>query len=137
MSLCLLRRLTSLFALFVFLLCRLTSGAFTIDSSTPTLRKNLNEHRLHLITQAISTLLCELKKGFISTIYHQFIIHSTFFFFNDYFSFTKMNVVIISFIFFCLSTPSKSQHIHIILFSFFFAYISSIIFSLLCYSVYS
>lgn len=79
----------------------------------------------------------ELKKGFINTIYHQFIIHSTFFFFNDYFSFTKMNVVIISFIFFCLSTPSKSQHIHIILFSFFFAYISSIIFSLLCYSVYS
>jgi hypothetical protein len=28
--------LTSLSALFVFLLCRLTSGAFTIDYSTPT-----------------------------------------------------------------------------------------------------
>jgi hypothetical protein len=26
------------------LLCRLTSGAFTIDSSTPTLTGNLNEH---------------------------------------------------------------------------------------------
>jgi hypothetical protein len=38
--------LTSLFALFVFLLCRLTSGAFTIDSSTPTLRINLNEHTI-------------------------------------------------------------------------------------------
>jgi hypothetical protein len=35
--------LTSLFALFVFLLCKLTSGgAFTIDSST--LMGNLNEH---------------------------------------------------------------------------------------------
>jgi hypothetical protein len=34
----------SLFALFVFLLCRLTSGAFTVDSSTPTLRINLNKH---------------------------------------------------------------------------------------------
>jgi hypothetical protein len=29
--------LTSLSALFVFLLCRLTRGVFTIDSSTPTL----------------------------------------------------------------------------------------------------
>jgi hypothetical protein len=37
---------TSLFALFVFLLCRLTSGTFTIDSSTPTLRRNLNEHSI-------------------------------------------------------------------------------------------
>jgi hypothetical protein len=36
--------LTSLVALFVFLLCRLTSGEFTIDSSTPTLTRNLNEH---------------------------------------------------------------------------------------------
>jgi hypothetical protein len=35
--------LTSFFALFVSLLCRLTSGAFTIDSSTPTLSINLNE----------------------------------------------------------------------------------------------
>jgi hypothetical protein len=33
--------LTSLIALFVLLLCRLTSGTFTIDSSTPTLRINL------------------------------------------------------------------------------------------------
>jgi hypothetical protein len=38
--------LTSLFALFVFLLCRLASGAFTIDSSTPTLRIKLNEQHL-------------------------------------------------------------------------------------------
>jgi hypothetical protein len=29
--------------LFVFLFCSLTSGAFTIDSSTPTLTGNLNE----------------------------------------------------------------------------------------------
>jgi hypothetical protein len=33
--------LTSLFALFVFLFCSLTSGAFTIDSSTPTLNIQL------------------------------------------------------------------------------------------------
>jgi hypothetical protein len=32
----------------VFLLCRLTSGAFTIDSSTPTLRRNLNEHLIFI-----------------------------------------------------------------------------------------
>jgi hypothetical protein len=38
--------LTSLFALFVFLLCRLTSGAFTIDSLTLTLMRNLNEHSI-------------------------------------------------------------------------------------------
>jgi hypothetical protein len=36
--------LTSLLAFFVFLLCRLTNGAFTIESSAPTLRINLNEH---------------------------------------------------------------------------------------------
>jgi hypothetical protein len=36
--------LTSLIALFVFLLC----GAFTIHSSTPTLKINLNEHPIHL-----------------------------------------------------------------------------------------
>jgi hypothetical protein len=36
--------LTSLFALFLFLLRKLTSGAFTIDSPTPTLERNLNEH---------------------------------------------------------------------------------------------
>jgi hypothetical protein len=40
--------LTSLFALFLFSLCRLTSGAFTIDSSTPTLKRNLNEHPIQL-----------------------------------------------------------------------------------------
>jgi hypothetical protein len=36
--------LTSLFASFVFSLCRRASGAFTIDFSTPTLRIYLNEH---------------------------------------------------------------------------------------------
>jgi hypothetical protein len=36
--------LTSLSALFVFLVYKLTSGAFTINSSTPTVRINLNEH---------------------------------------------------------------------------------------------
>jgi hypothetical protein len=30
--------------------CRLTSGAFTIDSSTPTLRINLNEQQIFLLT---------------------------------------------------------------------------------------
>jgi hypothetical protein len=30
--------------------CRLTSGAFTIDSSTPTLRINLNEQQIVLLT---------------------------------------------------------------------------------------
>jgi hypothetical protein len=38
------KNLTSLFALFVFLFCRVTSGAFTIDSSTPTSTRNFNEH---------------------------------------------------------------------------------------------
>jgi hypothetical protein len=42
--------LTSLFALFVFSLCRLTSGAFTIDSSAPTLTGILNEHPIHNAT---------------------------------------------------------------------------------------
>jgi hypothetical protein len=42
--------LTSLFALFVFLQYRLTSGAFTIDSSTPTLTGNLNEHPVAKLT---------------------------------------------------------------------------------------
>jgi hypothetical protein len=37
-------QLTSLCASFVFLLCRLTRGASSINSSTPTLRINLNEH---------------------------------------------------------------------------------------------
>jgi hypothetical protein len=32
------------FCVFVFLLCRRTSGAFTNDSSTPTLRINLTVH---------------------------------------------------------------------------------------------
>jgi hypothetical protein len=40
--------LTSLFALFVFLLCRLTSGAFTINPSMLTLKRNLNEHPIQL-----------------------------------------------------------------------------------------
>jgi hypothetical protein len=35
--------LTSLFALFVFLLSRVASGVIPIDSSMPTLRRNLNE----------------------------------------------------------------------------------------------
>jgi hypothetical protein len=43
--------LTSLFVLFVFLHCRLTSGAFTIDSSTPTFRINLNEHPISYETK--------------------------------------------------------------------------------------
>jgi hypothetical protein len=36
-----------LFALLVFLLYKLTSDAFTIDSSMPTLRRDLNEHSIH------------------------------------------------------------------------------------------
>jgi hypothetical protein len=38
---------TSLFAFFVFLLWRLTSSAFTIDSSVPTLRWNSKKHPIH------------------------------------------------------------------------------------------
>jgi hypothetical protein len=40
--------------LFVFLLCRVTSGAFTIDPSTPTLRIHLKEH---LILQGYSQMI--------------------------------------------------------------------------------
>jgi hypothetical protein len=40
--------LTLLVTLFVFLICRLTSDGFTIDSSTPTLWRNLNEHPIEL-----------------------------------------------------------------------------------------
>jgi hypothetical protein len=43
--------LTSLFALFVFLLCRWTSGAFTIDSSTPI---NFQNHRMIEISSSRS-----------------------------------------------------------------------------------
>jgi hypothetical protein len=39
--------LTSLFGLFVFLLRSLTSGAFTIDSSTPALRIKLTENPIY------------------------------------------------------------------------------------------
>jgi hypothetical protein len=58
--------LTSLFALFVFLLCRLTSGAFTIDFSTTTLRINLNEHQIPII----------------QSFYQFFVIYCFFFIFN-------------------------------------------------------
>jgi hypothetical protein len=37
------------FCVVVFQLCRRTSGAFTIDSSTPTLTGNLNEHPILII----------------------------------------------------------------------------------------
>jgi hypothetical protein len=45
--------------LFVVLLCRLTSGAFTIDSSRPTLRRNYlntgyNEHYYSLHMEVVS-----------------------------------------------------------------------------------
>jgi hypothetical protein len=43
---------TSLFALFVFLLFRLTCSAFTDDSSTPTLTINLNEHPILIQQQS-------------------------------------------------------------------------------------
>jgi hypothetical protein len=45
----------------VFLLCRLTSGAFTIDSSTPTLRRNLNEHPIFLNLSVVS--IGRMEKG--------------------------------------------------------------------------
>jgi hypothetical protein len=45
------------FGLFVFLLCRMTSGAFTIDSSTPTLRIILNEHAIFSITVRICRVI--------------------------------------------------------------------------------
>jgi hypothetical protein len=59
------KNLTSLFVLFVFLLCRLTSGAFTIDSSTSTLRIDLNEHPIYLYLHLKMTLnvrICENYK---------------------------------------------------------------------------
>jgi hypothetical protein len=51
--------LTSLFALFVFLLGRQASGAFTIDSSIPTLRIIKNEHWI----EVIGTILQKKKNG--------------------------------------------------------------------------
>jgi hypothetical protein len=46
-----------LFALFVFLICSLTSGAFAIESSTPNLTGNLNEHLIYLIKDISSKTL--------------------------------------------------------------------------------
>jgi hypothetical protein len=40
--------ITPLFALFVFLLLRLTSGAFTIGSSTPTLTRHSHQYPIYL-----------------------------------------------------------------------------------------
>jgi hypothetical protein len=48
--------LTAFFALFVFLLCRMTNGTFTIESSTPTLRINLNESDTNFRTTIPITL---------------------------------------------------------------------------------
>jgi hypothetical protein len=45
-----------IFALFMFLLSRLPSGAFTIDSSTPPLRRNLNEDAI-LVRHKISNYM--------------------------------------------------------------------------------
>jgi hypothetical protein len=66
----------------IFLPFRLTSGAFTIASSTPTLRRNLNEHRIQKtcssflnpgsLEKNLNRLQCELIKPRInrSTIYY-------------------------------------------------------------------
>jgi hypothetical protein len=43
----------SITSLFMFLHCRLMSGAFTIGSSTPSLRINLNEHPTKVIVSEI------------------------------------------------------------------------------------
>jgi hypothetical protein len=40
----------------MFLLYRLTSSAFTIDSTTPTVRRNLNEHSLENIERRMEKL---------------------------------------------------------------------------------
>jgi hypothetical protein len=40
----------------VFLIYRLTTGAFTIDSSTPTLTENLNEHPIYTLNLYLNLL---------------------------------------------------------------------------------
>jgi hypothetical protein len=49
---------TSRFALFVFLVCRLTSGVFTINSSTPILKIILNEHPIFKYNIISSRFVC-------------------------------------------------------------------------------
>jgi hypothetical protein len=49
--------LTSLFALFLLL----RRGAFTIESSTPTLSRNLNEHFIQLLLAAFRLIKYEAK----------------------------------------------------------------------------
>jgi hypothetical protein len=67
--------LTSLFTLFVFLVCKLTSGAFTINSSTSTLRGNLNKQPIFFVIIVLSTVihsfsLCfNLTNIFVNTTY--------------------------------------------------------------------
>jgi hypothetical protein len=45
----------------VFLLCRRTSGAFTIDSSTPTLTINLNERPILIYFNIVKILFFNLR----------------------------------------------------------------------------
>jgi hypothetical protein len=63
----------------MFLMCRLTRGAFTIDSSTPTLRRNLNEHPIH-VRKLIFRILQQTKPSYnmpeIASKPHQNISHS-------------------------------------------------------------
>jgi hypothetical protein len=72
--------LTSLFALFLFLICRLTSGAFTIDL-TQTLRRNLSEQPI-LVSCIFNTILARFL-----AIWHDWLVYQ--FFNHTHFSFWK------------------------------------------------
>jgi hypothetical protein len=70
-------QLFQLFPMFVFLLCRLTSGAFKIDSSTPTLRRNLNEHPIYFIVcleLECVTFTVNVERGEIPFFFIQFLL---------------------------------------------------------------
>jgi hypothetical protein len=91
--------LTSLFALFVILLCKLTSGAFTIDSSNPTLRRNLNENPIqNLIVKFCllikTSVLLISKRGFLLVVlYCKFLLNVPCeYFFNNSLLFNIINL---------------------------------------------
>jgi hypothetical protein len=65
--------------LFGFLLCRLTSGAFTIDSSTPTLRINLNEHPIYLYPKDLLLFFLIMHNRKLQLMKHKAFVHILFF----------------------------------------------------------
>jgi hypothetical protein len=57
--------LTSLFVFFLFLLCRLTSGAFTIDYSTPTLMIHISVLRISSMYRHWSLIIIyQIKRSY-------------------------------------------------------------------------